>query len=95
MNTYISDYFDSNPTAIPAANIKLPNGTIITRNNISQFVSIRMIYSAFIFMKEFKTQPPPESLQIFTGEKPPPEPSESNKIYHLNFEELKTICKKY
>lgn len=93
INTYITDYLDANPTAIPST-AKLSNGTPITSSNISQFYSNRLIYAMIMYTKEMAITPPPESLQIFRGLKPPPNPSESKTtLSTMEFEQLKTVCR--
>jgi len=95
INTYVSDYLDANPTAIPD-NFKLENGTRITRNNISQYFSSRVIYAMIIYIKEYQITPPPESILIFSGQKPPPLPSQSStSLSNSEIEQLKSICKKF
>lgn len=93
INTYVSDYLDANPTAIPD-NFKLQDGTRMTRDNISKYLSNRMIYEMIIYIKEHQIRPQPESILIYSGQKPPPNPSESKtSLSSIEFEQLKSICR--
>ena len=93
INTYITDFLDANPTAIPST-FKLPNGTPITSNNISTFYPNRIVFAFLMYKKEVEMNPPSEALQIFRGLKPPPNPSESKtSLSSIEFEQLKSICR--
>jgi len=97
LDTYVSDYLNSNPTAVPESK----QGSItVNSKNISVFFTNRIIYMIFISVNESKITPLPESYEIFTGKKTPAASNVASNVSPTSLspsdiQTLKSICSKY